>query len=262
MTLYIVRHGRTEANASGLLLGRADPELDEEGRKQAQQISTALPEGAIVVSSPLQRTRQTAEAVDPEHLTDDRLLEMDYGVFDLTPVKDVPADVWAQWRSDPDFAPPDGESHARLPSTSGRRRQLTVMWWSSPMCRRLRPRWPGRWVLVSRCRGAALSPRRRSRRLGCQTVDRHFMRSTPPTICPNWPATRGQRRSKIGNFSLSEMTMPRAMADLVSSTAVAGRPTPIHGLIDCSDRLTRWAIMPTYVALRPRLPTLVDRSAN
>ncbi|MFT7648237.1 MAG: broad specificity phosphatase PhoE [Candidatus Poriferisodalaceae bacterium] len=114
MTLYIVRHGRTEANASGLLLGRADPELDEEGRKQAQQISTALPEGAIVVSSPLQRTRQTAEAVDPEHLTDDRLLEMDYGVFDLTPVKDVPADVWAQWRSDPDFAPPDGESHAQL----------------------------------------------------------------------------------------------------------------------------------------------------
>ena len=33
--LIVVRHGRTEANASGLLLGRLDPGLDELGRRQA-----------------------------------------------------------------------------------------------------------------------------------------------------------------------------------------------------------------------------------
>lgn len=116
MTLYIVRHGRTEANAGGLLLGRADPELDDVGRRQAAEIAAVLPAGATVVSSPLKRTRQTADAIDAEHRTDDRLLEMDYGSFDLKPVKDVPAEVWAEWRSDVDFAPPGGESHAQLGS--------------------------------------------------------------------------------------------------------------------------------------------------
>lgn len=114
MTLYIVRHGRTEANAGGLLLGRADPELDDVGRQQAAEIAAALPTGATVISSPLKRTRQTADAIDTEHRTDERLLEMDYGSFDLKPVKDVPPEVWAKWRSDVDFAPPGGESHAQL----------------------------------------------------------------------------------------------------------------------------------------------------
>lgn len=114
MTLHVVRHGRTEANASGLLLGRANPELDEIGRRQAEQIAAALPSVARVVSSPLLRTSQTADAIDPDHETDERLLELDYGAFDLTPVKDVPAEVWAAWRSDADFAPPGGESHRAL----------------------------------------------------------------------------------------------------------------------------------------------------
>ncbi|MDH3303362.1 MAG: phosphoglycerate mutase family protein, partial [Acidimicrobiia bacterium] len=43
MTLHVVRHGRTEANASGLLLGRADPMLDDVGRRQAAAIGRALP---------------------------------------------------------------------------------------------------------------------------------------------------------------------------------------------------------------------------
>jgi broad specificity phosphatase PhoE len=114
MTLYVVRHGRTEANASGLLLGRADPELDEVGRAQAARIAAALPPGARVVSSPLARCRQTAEALAAHPETDDRLLEMDYGDFDLTPVAEVSDEVWAVWRSDPDFRPPNGESHREL----------------------------------------------------------------------------------------------------------------------------------------------------
>lgn len=112
--IHVVRHGRTEANASGLLLGRADPELDQTGREQAKRIAASIPSGATVVSSPLQRCQQTAAAISPDYVTDDRLLEMDYGEFDLTPVKDVPAEVWAAWRSDVDFAPPGGESHAEL----------------------------------------------------------------------------------------------------------------------------------------------------
>ncbi len=37
--LHVVRHGRTEVNAAGKLLGRSDPELDEIGRTQAADLA-------------------------------------------------------------------------------------------------------------------------------------------------------------------------------------------------------------------------------
>ncbi len=120
MTLYVCRHGRTEANASGLLLGRADPELDEVGVAQATAMAAALPAPDAVVSSPLARCRQTAGAfgrasgVDAEVEVDERLIELDYGDFDLTPVRDIPAETWRAWRADPGFRPPGGESLAEL----------------------------------------------------------------------------------------------------------------------------------------------------
>lgn len=110
MTLYICRHGRTEANASGLLLGRADPDLDPMGRSQAVAIAAAVPDAAIVVTSPLARCRQTAEAFGLEVRVDDRLVELDYGEFDLTPLRDIPSEVWAAWRRNSDFRPPGGET--------------------------------------------------------------------------------------------------------------------------------------------------------
>lgn len=114
MTLYVCRHGRTEANASGLLLGRADPELDTTGTAQAAAIAASLPTPALVVSSPLARCRQTAEAFGSPVEIDDRFIELDYGEFDLKPLADVPAEVWAAWRSDADFRPPGGETFNEL----------------------------------------------------------------------------------------------------------------------------------------------------
>ena len=61
--LYVVRHGRTAANASGLLLGHLDPDLDDLGVRQARLLAAALGPVDRVVSSPLARTRQTAEAL-------------------------------------------------------------------------------------------------------------------------------------------------------------------------------------------------------
>jgi broad specificity phosphatase PhoE len=123
--LIVVRHGRTEANARGVLLGRSDPPLDEVGREQAAAVGRALgplaASGPVrVVSSPLQRTRATAEAVveacgtvagdRPAVEVDERWIELDYGEFEGRPTGSLPAEVWARWRSDPDFAPPGGES--------------------------------------------------------------------------------------------------------------------------------------------------------
>ena len=119
MTVYVVRHGRTDANASGLLLGRADLSLDAVGRRQAEQIAEAVGPVARVVTSPLARCVETARAMVADAEPDERLVELDYGEFDLRPLKDVPAEVWARWRSDPDFRPPGGETLVELSERVG-----------------------------------------------------------------------------------------------------------------------------------------------
>lgn len=120
--ITVVRHGRTEVNAQGLLLGRADPALDDVGRQQAGQLAKALAttvEGPVrVVSSPLLRCRDTAaaiaDAVGVAVTVDDRWIEMDYGELDGVPVADVPLETWAAWMADNHWTPPGGESIAGL----------------------------------------------------------------------------------------------------------------------------------------------------
>jgi broad specificity phosphatase PhoE len=115
--IVLVRHGSTDQNLRGLLLGRADPSLSTEGVEQSAALAALLErEGrpARIVSSPLRRTRETAAAIAaPWGMTvDDEpgLLEMDYGEWDERPLADIPRDVWERWHADPDFAPPGGES--------------------------------------------------------------------------------------------------------------------------------------------------------
>jgi len=112
--LVVVRHGRTEANATRRLLGHLDLPLDELGRAQARALAEAVGPVDRVVSSPLLRTRQTAEAFGAPVEIDDRLIELDYGTYDGMALADVPAELWRQWRADPDFALPGGESLAAL----------------------------------------------------------------------------------------------------------------------------------------------------
>jgi broad specificity phosphatase PhoE len=120
--IVLVRHGRTDANARGLLLGRADPALDDEGRRQAARLAAALGplDGARVVSSPLARCRQTAEMIVAANASrvaldiDERWIELDYGAFDGLGAGEVPAATWAAWRADVAWTPEGGESLAAL----------------------------------------------------------------------------------------------------------------------------------------------------
>jgi broad specificity phosphatase PhoE len=129
--IVIARHGRTAANARGLLLGRADPPLDDEGVRQAEALGAACAglDLARIVTSPLERCRQTAAVIgrvaagagaavpvapplDVE--VDERWIELDYGELDGRPIGDVPAASWAAWRSDAGWTPPGGESLVAL----------------------------------------------------------------------------------------------------------------------------------------------------
>lgn len=112
--LIVVRHGRTTANREGRLLGRLDVDLDDHGRRQADAVAAAVGPVDRVITSPLARTRQTAEAWGVDVEVDERWIELDYGEFDGVPMRDIDGDVWARWRSDAHFAPPRGESLATL----------------------------------------------------------------------------------------------------------------------------------------------------
>ena len=63
--LVVVRHGRTEWNATGRFQGQADVPLDELGRAQAAAMAKAVAvhEPSVIWSSDLSRARGTAQAV-------------------------------------------------------------------------------------------------------------------------------------------------------------------------------------------------------
>jgi broad specificity phosphatase PhoE len=85
MRLILVRHGETDTNKARLALGRADVELNEHGRWQAQRLATSLKDEPIaaIYSSPLKRALATAEPIASSHglkvQVDEGLSEMDIG---------------------------------------------------------------------------------------------------------------------------------------------------------------------------------------
>ena len=108
--LILLRHGRTKANAGGLLQGRIDLDLDELGVRQAAAAAAAIGPVDRVIASPLARAQQTAAALGQPVETDERFIELDYGEWEAKPVKEVPAETWAEWRTSLDFRPPGGET--------------------------------------------------------------------------------------------------------------------------------------------------------
>ncbi|MBN9108388.1 MAG: MSMEG_4193 family putative phosphomutase [Pseudonocardia sp.] len=85
-TLILLRHGRSSANAAGVLAGRSPGvELDETGLGQAEKVVERLAGIPIaeIVTSPMTRCRQTVEplAIDRKLVptVEDELSEVDYG---------------------------------------------------------------------------------------------------------------------------------------------------------------------------------------
>ncbi len=123
-TVILVRHGRTSANVAGVLAGRtAGVRLDETGVEQAERTAARLAGVplAALVSSPLERCRQTAQAVaraqgtagHPVRVATDRgLTECDYGEWQGRPLKDLAKEpLWKVVQTQPSAATfPGGES--------------------------------------------------------------------------------------------------------------------------------------------------------
>jgi probable phosphomutase (TIGR03848 family) len=124
-TVILVRHGRTTANATGVLAGRLPGvRLDEVGQAQADRAGArigSVPVAAIV-SSPLERCRQTAKAllaVQGGTLTiasERGITECDYGDWQGRPLRELAKEkLWGVVQTQPSAAAfPGGESLASM----------------------------------------------------------------------------------------------------------------------------------------------------
>lgn len=116
-TVILARHGRTAANASGVLAGRSKGvHLDDLGRDQARAAAARL-EGLplnAVVSSPLERCRETVRLLVPgtRAEVDRGLTECDYGSWTGQELKQLAKDkLWRVVQAQPSAARfPGGES--------------------------------------------------------------------------------------------------------------------------------------------------------
>ncbi|GAB3213515.1 histidine phosphatase family protein [Marinactinospora endophytica] len=122
VTLLLVRHGLTELTGATLAGWTPGVHLDERGRAQAAALATRLRSLrlAAVVSSPLERCRETAEAVaaaNPsvgEVVTDERFGECRYGDWTGRPLTELAREpLWEVVQAHPSAARfPGGESLA------------------------------------------------------------------------------------------------------------------------------------------------------
>ena len=111
MQIFLLRHGETRWNREGRCQGSSDIELNEVGRRQADEVAEHLGRRRIdaVYSSQLRRARQTAEIVGEPHgvavRTEPDLRELDHGEMEGLTFVEVKEkfDGWIErWRSQPE----------------------------------------------------------------------------------------------------------------------------------------------------------------
>ncbi|MFN8168801.1 MAG: histidine phosphatase family protein [Candidatus Nanopelagicales bacterium] len=129
-TVILVRHGRTAANAGGVLAGwTPGVHLDDKGREQAHAVGARLRPVplAAVVTSPLERTMETAEQLvierdpTPALEVDDRVGECRYGDWTNQPLKTLAKDpLWKVVQGHPSAAVFPGEGGESLAGMSAR----------------------------------------------------------------------------------------------------------------------------------------------
>ncbi len=145
-TVFLVRHGRTSANAAGVLAGwTPGVVLDDKGQEQVLAVGERLAKVpfAAVISSPLERTVQTAQAIIdargqtvprpiPMHL-DDRIGECHYGDWTNQPLKILSKHpMWKVVQAHPSAAVFPGDEGEGLADMS-RRAVASVREWISTL---------------------------------------------------------------------------------------------------------------------------------
>lgn len=126
---WLIRHAPV-VNPAGVIIGSTDAAADTGDAATALALAAALPTGALWLTSPLRRSRQTARALRPESsppraadgtepdLAEQDLAEQDFGMWEGQTHDAIAAadpDAAARFWADPATnAPPGGESFSAL----------------------------------------------------------------------------------------------------------------------------------------------------
>jgi probable phosphoglycerate mutase len=126
--ILVIRHGQTEWSRSRRHTGRTDIPLTEQGEQAARALAPRLGEwqGALVLSSPLQRARRTAELAGLSPEIDDDLAEWDYGTYEgrtSAELQDEDPD-WSIWTTTVGLGESLGDVRARTERVLGRCRAV------------------------------------------------------------------------------------------------------------------------------------------
>ncbi|MFT3952551.1 MAG: histidine phosphatase family protein [Oscillospiraceae bacterium] len=119
-TIHLIRHAEALGNVLHILQGRTDCPLSENGYAQLEKLKTRFKAGELtaIYTSPLIRAAETAKAVNAhQHLpliTEPDLIEIDGGLFDGLPIKQLaaeyPAEIAVWDEAHHLFQAPGGES--------------------------------------------------------------------------------------------------------------------------------------------------------
>lgn len=122
--IIFIRHAEAMGNVTGRYQGRSDADVTENGRKQLDALAERFKDIPfdVIYTSPLSRTRATAEAVNrynkKEIIIEDGLLEFDGGKWEGKKWDDIAVefpDELYDWNNHLEkLTAPDGESIAEL----------------------------------------------------------------------------------------------------------------------------------------------------
>ncbi len=118
MKLALLRHGPTDWNAQHLIQGHKDIALSAEGLRKMQGMRVPFPAPRIF-ASPMQRTRQTAQALGlAAPILDARLMEQHWGRWEGMSLQEIAdtegKDAFLRAGRKTEFRPPGGESTQEL----------------------------------------------------------------------------------------------------------------------------------------------------
>ena len=118
MTVYLIRHGKTEANEKWLYCGSTDLSLSEAGRQELSEIHYDI-QNIRFLTSGMKRTNETLKILfgDVPYEVDPRFREVDFGIFEMRSyheIKDTPE--FQSWLTGDNEAniPPEGESGLQM----------------------------------------------------------------------------------------------------------------------------------------------------
>ena len=118
MTIYLIRHGKTEANERRLYCGSTDLPLSEGGRAELKELRYDI-RNVRFLTSGMRRANETLELLfgAVSYDTDHRLREVDFGTFEMRGYEELKDDPsYQSWITGDNErnVPPRGESGAQM----------------------------------------------------------------------------------------------------------------------------------------------------